>query len=368
MCGISGVAMYPKERTTQELNYIRSLVGNLATEIQSRGTDATGFAIFNKKGEHEIFKSNIDASTMVEMDTYEDFTKRTINNETTNILIHTRMATKGSKENNDNNHPIESVNTIGIHNGMLWNDDELFREKNMFRQAQVDSEVIFRLFDLEREMKVKNIKNVAETISGVFAVAFVEKSNPFVLNYFRDSNPTTFAFIPSLNIIIFASESRHVAEAIKYTNLEFEYLPQSESFLVNEDEVETRMPERNSIMQFDVSENAQGAYLDFNQTENRFVENYDDGFGFGGGGWYNYLREEEKPKANNIYDIILENKLLFSDDDFVTIIELIEKAESDSFASGYKAGRESLDNDIRIKEEVAYGKGYLDGAMTETKA
>ena len=56
---------------------------------------------------------------------------------------HTRYATLGSPSINSNNHPIRTGNTIGTHNGSIYNHKELFQKYNMTRFAQVDSEAIF---------------------------------------------------------------------------------------------------------------------------------------------------------------------------------------------------------------------------------
>jgi len=63
-------------------------------------------------------------------------------------LGHTRWRTRGSEQNNRNNHPLRAGQVIGTHNGTIYNADELFRALGLRRHAQVDSELLVRLADL----------------------------------------------------------------------------------------------------------------------------------------------------------------------------------------------------------------------------
>ncbi|HLI46980.1 MAG TPA: hypothetical protein VKU94_07290, partial [Geobacterales bacterium] len=139
MCGIGGIMMFSKNRTLEELKIIKELITNLAIENQARGSHATGVAVFGKYG-HDVLKDNVSANEFTTYDTYWNFLDKNINNNTYNVLIHTRHSTKGSPKNNDNNHPIVTKTVVGIHNGFVTNDDELFDKENLFRLAQVDSE------------------------------------------------------------------------------------------------------------------------------------------------------------------------------------------------------------------------------------
>ena len=63
-------------------------------------------------------------------------------------LIHVRDFTKGHPEIAANNHPIRHGTVVGIHNGIIENDDELLARYGIERaepQMTVDSEAIFAL-------------------------------------------------------------------------------------------------------------------------------------------------------------------------------------------------------------------------------
>lgn len=360
MCGIGGIMMYPKQRTPQQLEFIRELASELAIENQARGSHATGIATLSENG-YDVLKHNIRAEELTAYDAWTDFLEKNITNKTYSILLHTRFATKGEPSNNDNNHPIVTATAIGVHNGMIYNDDKLFRSEGLYRQAQVDSEIIFRLADKELGNDRENTKNIAEKINGIFAVAYAKKTQPNILNYFRNSNPTTFAYIPELNITVFASIESYVANAIKTVNKSSYYF---QGYSIETDNIKKFTPKYDTIMQFDMLENTPIQQLEqkpLSFKDNNEGWNYTYGYGWmDDDDWYSNYRgsrtEDTKitnPDINNIYDFIDKKNLehLMSDEDFTLMIELLDLNEKNEWSKGYTAGRNSLDNDIKVIKE-----------------
>ena len=72
----------------------------------------------------------------------------------TKLLVHVRDYTKGHPSFESNNHPIRHGSVVGIHNGIIKNDDELFvraRESSgPAPEMTVDSEIIFALAERSR--------------------------------------------------------------------------------------------------------------------------------------------------------------------------------------------------------------------------
>jgi len=54
-------------------------------------------------------------------------------------LFHARATTQGTEDNNENNHPIALGDWTVVHNGVIQNDDDLFRYYKDPRPAEVDS-------------------------------------------------------------------------------------------------------------------------------------------------------------------------------------------------------------------------------------
>ena len=150
MCGLVGIINKKDDsRSLFESRRIKDSFVKMTKTANTRGGHSTGFAIIQRDGDYLLCKRNLDA--------YSFFLQKSVLNaldfidvnETSAIIGHTRYSTQGSPENNENNHPIRANNTIGTHNGSVWNDDELFEKFGLERFAEVDSEVLFRLLKKE---------------------------------------------------------------------------------------------------------------------------------------------------------------------------------------------------------------------------
>ncbi len=146
MCGIAAILLAPRERPAQMWAAIReSFTINLLCN-EERGKAATGLALIQANGQIKVQKMALPASQFVRTPAYQELLAG-LGPQTTLLLGHTRHPTKGDPANNGNNHPLQAGPVIGIHNGHIRNDDDLFAHYGYPRQAQVDSEVIFRLLE-----------------------------------------------------------------------------------------------------------------------------------------------------------------------------------------------------------------------------
>jgi len=140
MCGIAGFCLAKEEQINA-----KKLSMALLKQIVTRGEDATGAAWVQsdkatKKATIAVSKAPVPAYNFEQyISTMPTGVKRAI--------LHTRWATKGSPQNNLNNHPIVSGKIVGVHNGVLSNDDAVFNYFSEARKAQVDSEAAFALLN-----------------------------------------------------------------------------------------------------------------------------------------------------------------------------------------------------------------------------
>lgn len=163
MCGIAGFSLNPKERLDA-----RALSAALLTEIQVRGRDATGAAWTDRAAKKvRVSKAPIPAPAF----TASRLTR--MDPDTLTAVLHTRYATKGTPKNNGNNHPIMCKPIVGVHNGIITNDDDLFTVLERDRQAQVDSEAAFALLaDADDEPT-----HVLGDLQGRVALAWLDTRN-----------------------------------------------------------------------------------------------------------------------------------------------------------------------------------------------
>ena len=135
MCGIAGYSLSTFSRIPRTLAAQALLAG-----IAERGADAVGYAHRVAGGGVEIRKQRSGASALLEQVVLPEGATET--------LVHVRDYTKGHPRIEANNHPIRHGAVIGVHNGIILNDDELM-DSHGFERAEpemtVDSEAIFAL-------------------------------------------------------------------------------------------------------------------------------------------------------------------------------------------------------------------------------
>ena len=152
MCGIFGLLigedlkLSPKD-LMQVLNSIFKL-------SESRGKEASGLAVRLKDSIY-VLKEPITSSKLVKTSRYKELFNQTINNEGYNgnqlqapilILGHSRLQTNGQSEINTNNQPVVKDGAVGIHNGIIVNDDKLWKSfSELKKKYDVDTEVFLSL-------------------------------------------------------------------------------------------------------------------------------------------------------------------------------------------------------------------------------
>ena len=135
MCGIGGYSLSSKSAVDRTLAAQSLLAG-----IAERGADAVGYAYRVPDAYPVVTKQRTPASRLLErIDVPEPATE---------LLVHVRDYTKGHPSIAANNHPVRHGPVVGIHNGIILNDDELLAPHSCARcepRMTVDSEAIFCL-------------------------------------------------------------------------------------------------------------------------------------------------------------------------------------------------------------------------------
>src|SRR5262249_25224282 len=114
----------------------------LLAGIAERGADAVGYA--HRSGtDVEVTKLRGGASALLD--------ELAVPADAREALIHVRDFTKGHPDIEANNHPIRHGAVVGIHNGVIENDDALLARYRIERaepHMTVDSEAIFALMEV----------------------------------------------------------------------------------------------------------------------------------------------------------------------------------------------------------------------------
>jgi glutamine phosphoribosylpyrophosphate amidotransferase len=161
MCGIAGYSLEASSRVDRTI-VARALLAGIA----ERGADAVGYAYRDAASPVALHKQRSGASALLE--------RIEVPPGTTQLLVHVRDYTKGHPSLAANNHPIRHGGVVGIHNGIIVNDDELFA-REMIERAEpgmtVDSEIIFALAERSRGRTARAL----EQLVGSMATAWLDE-------------------------------------------------------------------------------------------------------------------------------------------------------------------------------------------------
>jgi glucosamine 6-phosphate synthetase-like amidotransferase/phosphosugar isomerase protein len=164
MCGIAGYSL------SADSNVDRTVAARaLLAGIAERGADAVGYAYRTGSKEVAVHKQRSGASALVD--------RIAVPPETSQLLVHVRDYTKGHPSLSANNHPIRHGEVVGIHNGIIVNDDELFARARIARAEpgmSVDSEIIFALAEGSRGRTARAL----EQLVGSMATAWLDEARP----------------------------------------------------------------------------------------------------------------------------------------------------------------------------------------------
>jgi glucosamine 6-phosphate synthetase-like amidotransferase/phosphosugar isomerase protein len=160
MCGIAGYSLSASSDVDRTLAAQALLAG-----IAERGADAVGYAYRRGTSPVTIHKQRSGASALLEQVDLPASAAET--------LIHVRDYTKGHPRIEANNHPIRHGAVVGVHNGIILNDDELM-DQHGFERAEpemtVDSEAIFALAEAHEAAP-----SALEQLRGSMATAWLDE-------------------------------------------------------------------------------------------------------------------------------------------------------------------------------------------------
>lgn len=230
MCGILGMAFQKRNwGNSKNLTGVSAqlILKRMLDRSTRRGSDATGIALISI-AKATVLKHHIPGRTFVETNAFDNATEDFLDMKKPEedgtrplvVLGHNRSETQGTYRNKHNNHPIITNKVIGVHNGVIGNDDILFSSyiNKIKRKAEVDSEIIFRLIDYYanrlKECTSEAIKRTTFKLNGSYACAIVNMRTPWMLWLFRGRAPIDIMYYPKAGLILFASEKVFITQAV----------------------------------------------------------------------------------------------------------------------------------------------------------
>ena len=233
MCGIAGYISFGKLRP------IKEQIETMFSMLESRGTDASGYAYINNN-ELTVVKDAVKSSKLIQTKTWKELSPPKI------LIMHTRAKTQGTEANNMNNHPLFTKDGLClVHNGMIFNDNEIFHKQK--RDGEVDSEAILAVISKEEDP----IKSVFDKLMGSFAVAVISTKEPNKLTLIKKDNPIELYFDAQRDVLYFCSErgmmqrafnlSKRVKRGFNLGEYNFHYyeMANNHCLILNEEGVES---------------------------------------------------------------------------------------------------------------------------------
>ena len=160
MCGIAGYSLKPDARIDRTLAAQALLAG-----IADRGADAVGYAHRARGGAVSVHKRRSGASALL--------SDLAVSDESVDVLLHVRDYTKGHPTIVANNHPVRHGQVVGVHNGIILNDEQIFERSGCERDEpsmSVDTEAIFALVEAFGARK-----ETLEQLHGSMAAAWIDE-------------------------------------------------------------------------------------------------------------------------------------------------------------------------------------------------
>jgi len=211
MCGIAGFCLAPGDNFDA-----KKLSTCLLDQIVERGEHATGAAwVFkdgNKKASIAVSKAPVPGYK------FGPYLEK-MGKDTRRAILHTRWATQGSPQNNLNNHPIVSGKIVGVHNGHLANDREIFKALRCERFGEVDSEAAFALLDNTAYKPAE----VLQSLKGRAALAWFDARDKRDLHLARVTDSPLAIGTTEAGSLIFASTMPLLINAVDNARVELEW-------------------------------------------------------------------------------------------------------------------------------------------------
>jgi glucosamine 6-phosphate synthetase-like amidotransferase/phosphosugar isomerase protein len=163
VCGIAGYSLSASSGVDRTL-----VAQTLLAAIAERGADAVGYGYRGPDIPLEIKKQRTGASELLDSVHVPDGASE--------VLVHVRDYTKGHPSLAANNHPVRHGVVVGIHNGIIVNDEELFESHGWERaepEMTVDSEAIFALAEEQ-----PRTASALEELYGAMATAWLDRRAP----------------------------------------------------------------------------------------------------------------------------------------------------------------------------------------------
>lgn len=212
MCGIFGVVY--GDHPGRDVDQALGLINRLFLLSETRGKEAAGLA-FAKASDIALFKTPSTAKDMLKTRAYKKLANKACHqpldgsDNALTFMGHSRLVTNGVRAIHANNQPVTTGGIVGVHNGIIVNDDELWKQNpELKHDSELDSEVIFALLRKHisaGESLRKATAHTFEQLEGAASIAALfEDADKLVL---ATNNGSLYYRQVETDLFVFASEA-----------------------------------------------------------------------------------------------------------------------------------------------------------------
>ena len=184
---------------------LKKLTQALANAAEERGTDASGIS-YIKDGKVTIYKRPKPAHKL----------RFNIPDGTKAVMGHTRMTTQGNEKFNYNNHPFPGhadKEFAFAHNGVLYNDKELRKEKSLSpTHIETDSYIAVQLIEKHGQLNFDSLQSMAEDVQGNFTFTVLDEENSLYIT--KGSSPMFLIHFKALGLFVYTLSDAMVISLI----------------------------------------------------------------------------------------------------------------------------------------------------------
>ncbi len=230
MCGIFGFVKTKESAGISDKN----LLINLIKLSESRGKESSGIA-YRNSDKIGVLKMPERGSRLIESPVYKKIIAKNLRPPFA-VMGHARLVTNGLLEDNLNNQPVIKDGVVGIHNGIIVNDSQIWKKfSSLSKNSSVDTEALLALirhFEKDGKSLPNAIIASFKEIEGTASVALLFNNFPYLL---LATNNGSLYFAEKNNLLIFASEEfilNSLLNKVGLSKLKIQRIEPNEAYLI----------------------------------------------------------------------------------------------------------------------------------------
>ena len=220
MCGIFG--LISSRESSYSSSFLKKSLINLAVFSETRGKDSSGLCVLNHKS-LDVVKGPIQARDLMRRVKVKEILDSAFSNDNNVKLAfgHARLVTNGSQLHDTNNQPVIKDDIICVHNGIVVNNDELWKKhSDLNREYEIDTEILPSLIrkklSNDKSLDYAVVSSMKEVVGTASVALTFRDLNKFIL---ATNNGSLYILHNNKDIVYFASEKAILLKLISKNSL-----------------------------------------------------------------------------------------------------------------------------------------------------